>query len=114
MPNMLDKKKKQMKSVWSSQSSWLKTKLLVNNYQAVVQKYGTRELQVLERYTSTTKGSEAAAALRPSVSYISLTPRLSQMYTITPLSNLIKQHQIRPYVNCIDRTDDMTDVEASI
>lgn len=42
------------------------------------------------QHTSTTKGSEAAAALLPSVSYISLTPRLSQMYTITPLSNLIR------------------------
>lgn len=39
-------------------------------------------------YTRTARGSEVAIALLPSVSYISLTPRLSQIYTITPLSNL--------------------------
>jgi hypothetical protein len=41
-----------------------------------------------QNFTSTAKGSEAAIALLPSVSYISRTPRLSQIYTITPLSNL--------------------------
>lgn len=40
--------------------------------------------------TNTAKGSEAATVLLPSESYISRTPRLSQIYTITPLSNLHK------------------------
>lgn len=42
----------------------------------------------MEAHTRTARGSEVAIALLPSVSYISLTPRLSQIYTITPLSNL--------------------------
>lgn len=41
-----------------------------------------------KKHTSTARGSEAANASVPSVSYISRTPRLSQIYTITPLSNL--------------------------
>jgi hypothetical protein len=43
----------------------------------------------IRKITSTARGSEVAKALLPSVSSISLTPRLSQIYTITPLSNLI-------------------------
>lgn len=39
-------------------------------------------------YTRMARGSEVDIALLPSVSYISLTPRLSQIYTMTPLSNL--------------------------
>lgn len=41
-----------------------------------------------KKHTSTARGSEAANASVPSVSYISRTPWLSQIYTITPLSNL--------------------------
>uniref|UniRef100_A0A2P2LYX1 Carboxyl-terminal-processing peptidase 2ic-like n=1 Tax=Rhizophora mucronata TaxID=61149 RepID=A0A2P2LYX1_RHIMU len=39
-------------------------------------------------FTNTASGSEVASAPLPSASYISRTPRLSQIYTITPLSNL--------------------------
>lgn len=42
-----------------------------------------------KRDTSTARGSDIAIALLPSVSSMSRTPRLSQIYTITPLSNLI-------------------------
>lgn len=43
----------------------------------------------VRQITSTARGSDVARALLPSVSSISRTPRLSQIYTITPLSNLI-------------------------
>lgn len=48
----------------------------------------------IRKLTSTARGSEVAIALLPSVSYISLTPRLSQIYTMTPLSNLNKTSRL--------------------
>lgn len=55
----------------------------------------------MEAPTRTARGSEVAMALLPSVSYISLTPRLSQIYTITPLSNLwIAKVEVSIYHSC--------------
>jgi len=44
----------------------------------------------IRKHARTARGSEAAIAPLTSVSFKSLTPWLSQIYTMTPLSNLNK------------------------